>query len=56
MKKTYTIRLLFKKGNPHPPVPTALRISDEALPAMVDMAVRMLRRGELKEFGVGGGR
>ena len=50
MKKTYTIRLLHKGSN------TTLRISDKALPAMLDMAERMLRNGELRAFSVEGGR
>ena len=49
MKKTYTIRLLHKGSN------TTLRISDKALPAMLDMAERMLRSGQLEAFSVNAG-
>lgn len=45
-KKAYTIRLLHKRNN------TTIRVTEKALPAMLDMAQRMIRRGELEAFSV----
>jgi hypothetical protein len=52
-KRFHTVRIVWKKANPHP-FHTTLRISDQALPAMIDTLIRMYRRGEVKEFGIGG--
>jgi len=46
MKRVFTIRLLHKGEN------TTLRISSDALDAMLDMARRMLCEGRIDAFSV----
>jgi len=46
MKRVFTIRLIYRDEN------TTLRISGKALPAMLDMARRMLCERQIDAFSV----